>query len=170
MTVSRRDFLKLGGATAAVSVTTGAASVAQAAEGTVGTNAVLTYPATAVGKAAELKVNTPLSFSYPDKDSPCQLIKMGKAVAGGVGPAQDIVAYSILCPHMGCPTLYDGENRTYKCGCHFSVFDAEMSGQQVCGQATQNMPSIELLYDLKTDTVHAVGVHGLIYGRQANTL
>lgn len=170
MTVSRRDFLKLSGATAAISLTTGTASMAHAGEGAAGTNAVLHYPAASVGKAAELKVNTPVSFNYPDKDSPCQLIKMGKPVPGGVGPDQDIVAYSILCPHMGCPTRYDSEMRTFKCGCHFSVFDAEMGGQQVCGQATQDMPRIELLYDHKTDTVHAVGVHGLIYGRQANTL
>lgn len=168
MTVSRRDFFKIGGATAAVGMSASVLPAAQAAEGDV--SAVLSYPATPVGKASELKVNTPVSFSYPDKDSPCQIIKMGKAVPGGVGAEQDIVAYSILCPHMGCPTMYDTANRTYKCGCHYSVFDVEMAGQQVCGQATQNMPRIELLHDSKTDTLYAVGVHGLIYGRQANTL
>ena len=40
----------------------------------------------------------------------------------------------------------------------------------VCGQATENLPRVVLEYDAKTDTVTAVGVDGLIYGRQSNIL
>ena len=40
----------------------------------------------------------------------------------------------------------------------------------VCGQATENLPRVLLDYDAKTDTLNAVGVDGLIYGRQANVL
>jgi arsenite oxidase small subunit len=40
----------------------------------------------------------------------------------------------------------------------------------VCGQATETLPSIKLSYDSKTDTVHAVGVDGLLFGRQSNIL
>jgi len=50
------------------------------------------------------------------------------------------------------------------------MFDAEMGGQMVCGQATENLPRIKLGYDAKTDSVHATGVDGLIYGRQSNIL
>ena len=32
----------------------------------------------------------------------------------------------------------------FKCPCHFSVFDAEMHGQMICGQATENLPRIQL--------------------------
>jgi arsenite oxidase small subunit len=45
-----------------------------------------------------------------------------------------------------------------------------MGGQMVCGQATEDLPKIRLQYDAKTDSVTAVGVDGLIYGRQANIL
>jgi arsenite oxidase small subunit len=40
----------------------------------------------------------------------------------------------------------------------------------VCGQATEDLPRIKLEYDTQTDLVHAVGVDGLIYGRQSNIL
>ena len=50
------------------------------------------------------------------------------------------------------------------------MFDAEKAGQMVCGQATENLPRIVLDYDAKTDTVTAVAVDGLIYGRQSNIL
>lgn len=171
MSLSRRAFFKFTGAGAAAAGSATVASGALAAEEEVqATNAVLKYPAENLAKAGELKVNEPVSFNYPDNRSPCQLIKMGHEVPGGVGPDRDIVAYSTMCPHMGCPMQYEGDTRRFKCGCHFSVFDAEQAGQQVMGQATQDVPRIELVYNKDEGTVHAVGVHGLIFGRQANTL
>lgn len=172
--ISRRKFFKLGGAATASTVATAASvtsPVTYAKDLTEsGTNAVLKYEESSIIKAKDLKVNEPKPFFYPDKQSMCQMIKMGHPVPGGVGPDQDIVAYSILCPHMGCPTSYDKASRTFQCGCHFSKFDAEKEGQQIIGQATQNMPRIELAYNVKNGEVYAIGVHGLIYGRQANTL
>jgi len=79
-------------------------------------------------------------------------------------------AFDARCTHMGCPVQYEGGTKVFKCGCHFSMFDAENSGQMVCGQATEDLPRVLLDYDAKTDTVSAVGVDGLIYGRQANIL
>jgi arsenite oxidase small subunit len=130
----------------------------------------LPYPSKPLAAANTLRENTPVDFAYPDENSPCVLIKTGRAVPGGVGPNQDIVAYSMLCTHMGCPVAYDAQARTFKCPCHFSIFDPERSGQQVIGQATENLPQIELAYDRQSGTITAVGVHGLIYGRQANVL
>jgi arsenite oxidase small subunit len=75
-----------------------------------------------------------------------------------------------MCTHMGCPVTYDAAKRTFNCGCHFSMFDAEKNGQMICGQATENLPRIVLQYDEKTDALTAVAVDGLIYGRQANVL
>jgi arsenite oxidase small subunit len=116
-----------------------------------------------------LKANTPLNFSFPDASSPCTLVKLGRAVPGGVGPDRDIVAYSTLCTHMGCPVAYDSSTRTFRCGCHYSVFDAEMGGQMVCGQATENLPQVTLEVDAQGGLV-ATSINGLIYGRQANVL
>jgi arsenite oxidase small subunit len=71
---------------------------------------------------------------------------------------------------MGCPVNYDTSTRTFRCGCHYSVFDAELAGQMVCGQATENLPQITLRYDDRSGSIAAVAVDGLIYGRQSNVL
>jgi arsenite oxidase small subunit len=171
--LSRRIFLKsTGGAAAAVGVAgtalLPAAASAQAAAGSTATT--LNYPKAGVAKAGGMPVNKAVSFSYPDGSSPCMAIRMGAPVLGGVGPNQDIVAFSTLCTHMGCPVAYEEGTKTFKCGCHFSMFDAEHGGQMVCGQATEDLPRVMLDYDAKTDSVTAVGIDGLIYGRQANLL
>jgi arsenite oxidase small subunit len=50
------------------------------------------------------------------------------------------------------------------------MFDAEKAGQMICGQATENLPRVVLEYNAKTDSITAVAVDGLIYGRQSNIL
>lgn len=169
--INRRSFLKLGGtvvAGAGLAVTAPAAGAAPAAQN-VG-RATLPYPVKAIARVAQLTENVPFQFSYPDAESPCVMLKTGTAVPGGVGPQSDIVAYSTLCTHMGCPVVYDGTSRSFKCPCHFSIFDAEEGGQMVCGQATENLPQIVLRHDASKNQIIAIGVDGLIYGRQANLL
>lgn len=167
--ISRRDFFKVSGA-----VTAGAGmavtGVAQAAPAGDAGRTTLPIKPKAVGFAKKLPVNEAVPFVFPDASSPCALIKTGKRTEGGVGPDGDIVAYSTLCTHMGCPVSYDSTARTFKCPCHYSIFDPEKGGQMVCGQATEDLPRIVLEYDEKTDAVTAVGVEGLIYGRQSNVL
>jgi arsenite oxidase small subunit len=168
--VTRRVFLKLSGsgAAAAATATVGIATPAAAAQVEAGrTN--LPYPRKRIGSVASMKVNAPVAFSFPDESSPCTALKLGRPVPGGVGPDKDIVAFSSLCTHMGCPIAYDSSTRTFRCGCHYSVFDAEMSGQMVCGQATENLPQVTLEVDSQGGIV-ATAVNGLIYGRQANVL
>lgn len=170
--VGRRFFLKSGGTAAAAvgAVVIPIQAANAAAPGASAGMTTLPYPKKAVGIAGKMPINQAVSFSYPDTSSPCYAVRMGSPVPGGVGPNADIVAYSSLCTHMGCPVNYDAGSKTFKCGCHFSMFDAEMNGQMVCGQATENLPRIKLDYDPKTDSVHASGVDGLIYGRQSNIL
>lgn len=163
---SRRWFLKVSGASALGGAVAPAA--AQTAPGSAKT--LLAYPRKAVGMASKVSTGAPVSFTYPDAASPCLAVKMGSAVPGGVGPDKDIVAFSTLCTHMGCPVNYDSSAKTFKCPCHFSMFDAEKGGQMICGQATENLPRIRLEHDAKSDAISAVGVVGLIYGRQANVL
>jgi len=88
----------------------------------------------------------------------------------GVGPDLDIVAFSSMCSHMGCLVSYEAATARLKCACHFSMFDPEKSGQMIIGQATQNLPQVILEYRAADDTVHAVAIRGLIYGRQTNLL
>jgi arsenite oxidase small subunit len=163
--LSRRDVLKLGGTAAASAAAVGLAQPARAETG-----AASTYPTNAVGRAAELKPGVPVPFNYPDAASPCVLLKTGTPAAGGVGPQRDIVAFSILCTHRGCPVAYDATAGTFKCPCHFSIFDPDKNGQMVCGQATVNLPQIVLEYDAAADRIAAVAVAGLIYGRASNLL
>lgn len=170
-TLSRRGFLKttgtgvVAGATATVTGVV-ATPVAAAAAG----SATLPYEQKTIAQAKKLKTNVPVSFTYPDASSPCTLVKLGRAAPGGVGPDRDIVAYSSLCTHMGCPVAYDAERKVFKCPCHYSTFDAEMAGQMVCGQATEDLPRVVLRYDEGDDSVQAVAVEGVIYGRQSNIL
>jgi arsenite oxidase small subunit len=168
--ISRRNFLKLSGGIAAGATTLTTSNLFGAEQSVAAGRTTLPYPGQVVAKAQNLKPGTLVSFTYPDEASPCALIKTGQAVPGGVGPDKDIVAYSTLCTHMGCPVMYDEKARTFKCPCHFSIFDPEMEGQMVDGQATENLPRIVLEYNDKDGTVTAVAVDGLIYGRQANLL
>lgn len=174
--MNRRSFLKFSGG-AAAGVATGAAltgSAYAAAEGSAENlpqlRATLPYPKHDLARAGDLRVNEPVTFHYPDNRSRCMLLKTGQEAPGGVGPDGDIVAFSMICPHMGMPLNYDAEARTLKCPGHFSIFDPEQAGRQVCGQATENSPQIELQYDSQSDKVIATGVHGLIFGRASNLL
>jgi arsenite oxidase small subunit len=167
--VTRRVFLKVTGA-GAVGATAAVVADSAVAATPDTSRTTLPYPRKAVGAAGQMKVSAPVSFTYPDAASPCVAVKLGQRVAGGVGPDGDIVAYSTLCTHMGCPVAFDPGTNTFRCGCHFSIFDAEKAGQMVCGQATENLPRVILAFDAKSGTVTAVGVDGMIYGRQANVL
>ena len=170
--LSRREFFKKsGGIAAGAGLVAGALpNSALAATAADAGNTVLPYPRKALGGAAQMAVGQAVAFSYPDESSPCTAIRMGAPVEGGVGPGRDIVAYSTLCTHMGCPVAYDTKSRCFKCPCHYSTFDAEKGGQMVCGQATEDLPRIVLEYDASTGSVTAVAVSGLIYGRQSNIL
>lgn len=128
------------------------------------------YPVFQIASTTQLKTESATVFNYPDKDSPCLLIKTGRMVSGGIGPQRDIVAYSAMCTHMGCFVSYDPSTQTIKCPCHFSIFDPENRGQMVCGQATENLPQIQLSVNEHNGSISAVGVHGQLYGRVSNIL
>jgi arsenite oxidase small subunit len=167
-TVSRRMFFKVSGATAA-SAAIAIPGTAEAAPVVNAGRTTLPYPRKPIGKVSSMRVNVPVVFQYPDASSPCAMLKMGSKVVGGVGPDGDIVAYSTLCTHMGCPVAYDAQAKAFKCPCHFSQFDPEMAGQMICGQATENLPQV-MLSVAADGSITATGVQGLIYGRQSNLL
>jgi len=187
--VSRRDFLRMSGAAVggaivgaaamrAVSVAPEPMVVTQEEKAAPPAGAVTTtftttlpYPRTKIANAKELQVGNPVKATYPDAQSPIYVIKFGRPVMGGVGPDGDIVAFSRLCPHMGCTLKrFNAEAGTLLCGCHYSMFDLSKGGMMVIGQATDNLPQVELEYDEGSGDVYAVGVRGLIYGRPLNVL
>lgn len=121
-----------------------------------------------VANIKDLKPDQPILFNYPDEDSPAILVKLGEEAFGGVGPSRDIVAFSSLCTHMGCPVSY--ENKRFVCRCHYSMFDPAKNGQTFQGHASEWLPQIILRYEPKTGDIYAEGVEGLIWGRSRNLL
>lgn len=165
--VGRRRFLSGAGvaaAGAAVAMTPLSAEAQQARAA-----ARVDYPANRLGTVAELKVNEPKDVAYPDKDAPGVLIKLGKRVSGGVGPDGDIVGFSTLCPHKGYPLAFNKADQTLNCPGHYSRFDCETGGQQIWGQATQNLAQYSLRVEANGDIV-AEGLDELLYGRLSNVL
>jgi arsenite oxidase small subunit len=164
--VGRRQFLR-GGATAAA----GAAASMVTTTGSRAAPALarVAYPSTRLANIKDLQVDQPLDVSYPDDASPGVLLKLGKAVKNGVGPDRDIVAFSTLCPHKGFPLAYVADDKSLNCPGHYSRFDCERGGQQIWGQATQNLPQFRLRVGDNGD-IHAEAVDELIYGRLSNVL
>jgi arsenite oxidase small subunit len=74
----------------------------------------------------------------------------------------------MLCTHKGCPVSFRPERKLLICPCHWSSFDPAKEGEMVIGQGSQALPRI--LLRLEGDMVQAVGVDGLIYGREVNVL
>lgn len=127
------------------------------------------YPKRKLANLGVMKTNEPVSVSYPDDAAPGILLRLGSRVEGGVGPQGDIVGFSVLCPHKGYPLNYEEDSKTLNCPGHYSVFDCEHGGQQVWGNATQNLAQYVLSVDSNGD-IYAEGVDELLYGRLSNVL
>jgi arsenite oxidase small subunit len=158
-TFSRRELLVAGaGGAAAVAAAGAGVEVAEAAP--------TAYPALRVTSLARLKPNRPVSFNYPLQAQPNVLIDMGQQVPGGVGPKSSIVAYSLLCQHMGCPVSYQASTRELVCPCHQTRYDPERLGSIIQGLAMTPLPRV--LLRVRGNGVWAFGVTGLIYGYRSN--
>ena len=89
------------------------------------------------------------------------LVRLGRPATGGVGEHRDIVAFSQLCTHQGCPVAFvDGR---FRCPCHFSQFDPAVEGRCYQGPAHHDLPRV--LLEVEGDTVYATGMVGLPWGR-----
>ena len=170
--ISRRRFLKLGacvvgGACAADALP----SLTHATEsGELATlKTTLPYPRMKLASIGQLKIGREQLSTYPDQASPVVLLKLGRPAVNGVGPDRDIVAFSRRCSHMGGTLNFRQGTGTLHCPLHYAMFDAQKGGLLVIGQATDNLPQLELEVDA-AGNVFAVGISGLLYGRQANIL
>jgi len=171
--LNRRQFLMYSG-TAAVAASTISVSLfpgeAQAKARVVG------YPRKKIGQLSQLVDNKPMDFNYPDdgQNSQCMLVKMAGAKAGGgIGSKRDVVAFSYLCTHQGgfMNGKYQavGEHRVLgQCPLHLSTYDLTRHGIIVSGQAYQSIPQV--LLELDGDDIYAVGVMGLLFGRNENLI
>jgi ubiquinol-cytochrome c reductase iron-sulfur subunit len=61
---------------------------------------------------------------------------------------EDIVAYSKLCTHVGCPVgLYQAELGLLLCPCHQSTFDVMRHAEPIFGPAARSLPQLPLGLD-----------------------
>ena len=131
--------------------------------------ASLTYERQRLAAVAGLTAGELLTFDYPNEGQTNFLVKLDAPASGGVGPDEDIVPFSYLCTHMGCPLVgtYNDEHKVMgPCQCHFTTFDLRQHGMVVLGQATQDLPQITL--EVEDGDVFATGVTGLLYGTANN--
>ena len=57
----------------------------------------------------------------------------------------DIVAYSKICTHVGCPAaLYEQTTHHILCPCHQSTFDAARGARVIFGPATRPLPQLPI--------------------------
>lgn len=165
--VKRRDFLR--GGVAGLAVATGLAPLSDAKQAEAATPAkTVDYPIIDIAPLASIEPGSEIAFDYPDENSPAVLLRMADPVESGIGPDKDIVAYSMLCTHKGCPLNYLADRKMLVCPCHWSSFDPAKGGRMIIGQASQSLPQMQL--DIRDGMVRAVGVDGLIYGRHTNIL
>ena len=154
MALTRRTFIKAGTAAGAVANP----ALGKASEWVNGQP----WPTAKVGNVHQLEPGKPVHFTYPDAQSPAWLVKLGQPAYEGVGPDKDIVAFSGLCTHMGCPVAFTGGR--FVCPCHKSMFDPAKNGQVYQGLATDYLPQIQLRVDSAGD-IHAERMEGLVWGR-----
>lgn len=164
--INRRQFLLTGTGAVAATFLLNVPGVSGLVEA-----AGVQYPKKKIGRISVLKTDVPVGFAYPFTDIYSQnlLIKLGVPAWGGVGKAQDIVAFSTLCPHMG-GVLFGKYNAEHKvlggCPLHLSTFDLRRHGMIAAGHATQDLPQIVL--EVKGDDIYATGIIGLVFGKPDN--
>jgi arsenite oxidase small subunit len=127
------------------------------------------YPRQKVGSLPALKVGQPVPFNYPYPSVANILVKLGAPAGGGIGPDADVVAFNLLCSHMGGPlqgTYKAAHQMLGPCPMHLTTFDLTRHGMVVSGHATESLPQIVL--ETEGDLLVAVGVMGLIYGYGSN--
>ena len=171
--LSRRQFLMYSGSTAAAVSTISINLFPGQAQAKA---KVVSDPRKLVGKLSQLKENTPVNFNYPDEgqNAQCFVVKMNGAKAGGgIGPQRDVVGFSYICTHQGGPMqgAYKavGEHRVLgQCPLHLSTYDLTRHGIIVSGQAYQSIPQV--LLELDGDDIYAVGMMGLLFGRNKNLI
>jgi arsenite oxidase small subunit len=187
---SRRNLLKIGLALGALLVVGGVGAVAKslinpgaqltqttavASSSTSQTSlpppATPGFPVILVAKLSDLTVGTPINFNYPLEETSNALIKLGQKVPGGVGPDGDIVAFSVICQHLGCIWAFVGSgsspscNSSYKasgpvgyCCCHGSVYDLANAAKVIAGPAPRPVPQVILNFDSSTGNIYATGI------------
>jgi ubiquinol-cytochrome c reductase iron-sulfur subunit len=97
----------------------------------------------ALAKAGVILIKfAPGQMSWPDR------YDGGTLVATMNWTIDNIVAYSKICTHVGCPVaLYEQTTHHILCPCHQSTFDASNGAWVVFGPAPRPLPQLPLMLD-----------------------
>jgi ubiquinol-cytochrome c reductase iron-sulfur subunit len=91
------------------------------------------YPGSADGQAVLIRVTPGLLVAKPGREN---------------WTPQDIVAYSKICTHAGCPVgLYEATSHQLLCPCHQSTFDVLRHAKPDIGPADAPLPQLPLQID-----------------------
>lgn len=127
------------------------------------------YPRVKIASVSELSTGDIMEFEYPLQKQTNFLTRLGESAWDGVGPDDDIVAFNAQCTHAGCSVtgqvVPDG-SRAGPCPCHYTSFDLSKGGLVIMGQATSDLPQIEL--DVEDGDIYATYVEGLVWGYHNN--
>jgi arsenite oxidase small subunit len=175
--VTRRDFFK-------ILVGAGVASMAVAAASSLRYFSFIPQPTTPSGGIAQLAwprvkvVNIsnlqPLkawTFNYPVVDTSNLIVKLGERATNGVGPDGDIVAYSMICQHLGgfvnfyapgqrppCSNAPFAPVSEGYCCLHGGGYDFTRGAAVIHGPPPRPIPPVKLEYDDSTGDIYAVGM------------
>jgi len=160
--VSRRSFLKRSLGLAVVLLVAGIAAVTKSLWTPSGAPTGA-FPKIKVANIADLQANSYVTFDYPLVGESNMIVKLGEAATGGVGPEGDVVAFSIVCQHLGCIVGYEASNShtpgpAGACPCHGSVYDLVHGAKVVAGPAPRPLPQVILQFDEATGDIYAVGM------------
>jgi arsenite oxidase small subunit len=150
----RRKFLKIIGMASGIFVLGGVGSFLKIVEGPL---KIPPWPKTRITNFADLEINKPLIFYYPLKKTPNIIVKLESEVEGGVGPNNNVVAFSQICQHQGCFVSFSSDG-TATCPCHQAIYDLRDKAKVLGGPSQYQLPSVKLEYDLITEDIYAVGM------------
>jgi arsenite oxidase small subunit len=118
-----------------------------------------------------LEKSKPVRFNYPLTNTPNLLVKLGVKVDHGIGPDNDIVAYSGICQHLGCyydflplgssppcNSAYAATESVGYCCCHGSQYDLTHNGKVIGGPAPYPLPRVILELEKSSGDIYAVGM------------
>jgi len=139
----------------------------------------LEWPSVKISSIEEISKIRSKVFMYPLTNTPNILIKLGVSVEFGVGPERDIVAFNLLCQHLGCRVVYvppgipDRPTATKKfedkhilyCPCHAGIYDVLLNAMPISGPPKCPLPRVLLKVENDRDIIAYGMTPPVIYGK-----
>jgi menaquinol-cytochrome c reductase iron-sulfur subunit len=141
----RRLFLKLGvhGLGAGVAAVTAGPAIAYLAFPVAHDTTTGAHGFIPVGRVERFKEGAPVKVDLisdkTDAWNRIESVKIGSAWVVNLGGK--LIAYSTVCPHLGCAIDYEAASDRFKCPCHRSAFNKQ--GQIEEGPAPRPMDELE---------------------------